>query len=76
MKKFLFLLLGFPLLSYSQKLPTIEEKVKDLKKYEGFLNVAAQNLAKSPFRLIQSLCKYQFIKALPGKLAQNRANWL
>ena len=27
-----------PLFSSSQKLPTIEEKTKDLKKYEGYFN--------------------------------------
>jgi Met-zincin/Domain of unknown function (DUF5117) len=38
MQKLLSLLLFIPLLSTAQKLPTIEEKTKDMKKYEGFFN--------------------------------------
>ena len=38
MRKVVLLLLLFPLIATAQKLPAIEEKTKDLKKYEGFLN--------------------------------------
>ena len=32
------LVLLLPLTTLAQKLPTIEEKTKDMKKYEGFVN--------------------------------------
>jgi hypothetical protein len=38
MKKIVYLLLFIPIFSLAQKLPTIEEKTKDLKKVEGFFN--------------------------------------
>src|SRR5258705_13212736 len=38
MRKIILLLLLTPLFTASQKLPTIEEKTKDLKKFEGFFN--------------------------------------
>ena len=38
MRKLIFVLLFMPFFASSQKLSTIEEKTKDLKKFEGFLN--------------------------------------
>ena len=37
MRKIILFLLFVPLFASSQKLSTIEEKTKDLKKFEGFL---------------------------------------
>ena len=72
MKKFLFLLLGFPLLSYSQKLPTIEEKVKDLKKYEGFLNFYWDENAGKVWLEISNLeTEFLYVNSLPAGLGSN-----
>jgi hypothetical protein len=38
MRKIILFLLFVPLFASSQKLSTIEEKTKDLKKFEGFFN--------------------------------------
>jgi hypothetical protein len=38
MKKLLLIFFWLPMALYSQKLPAIDEKIKDLKKQEGFLN--------------------------------------
>ena len=38
MKKILLLLMLCPLISFSQKLPSIEDKTKSMKKFEGFFN--------------------------------------
>lgn len=38
MQKLLLILLILPITLFAQKLPTVEEKTKDLKKYEGFFN--------------------------------------
>src|SRR5678815_5310216 len=38
MRKFVLLLFVVPFFSSAQKIPTIEEKTKDLKKFEGFFN--------------------------------------
>jgi hypothetical protein len=72
MKKLIFLLLGLPLLTYSQKLPTIEEKVKDLKKFEGFLNFYWDENAGKVWLEISNLdTEFLYVNSLPAGLGSN-----
>jgi hypothetical protein len=79
MQKFFFLLALFPLFIAAQNppatkpgLPTIEEKTKDLKKYEGFLNFYWDENAGKIYLEINKLdSELLYVTSLPAGLGSN-----
>lgn len=72
MKKLWLLLLFIPLLSAAQKLPTIEEKTKDLKKYEGFFNFYwDENTGKVWLEVDTLDTEILYVISLPAGLGSN-----
>jgi len=72
MRKLLFLFLLSPLVTIAQKLPTIEEKTKDFKKYEGFLNFYwDENAGKIWLEIDKPDTEILYITSLPAGLGSN-----
>ncbi|HEX7846247.1 MAG TPA: zinc-dependent metalloprotease [Chitinophagaceae bacterium] len=72
MRKLFFLLLCTPLLATAQKLPTIEEKTKDLRKQEGFLNFYwDENSGKTWLEIDKLDTELLYITSLPAGLGSN-----
>lgn len=72
MRRVLFLLLLSPFFAVAQKLPTIEEKTKDLKKYEGFLNFYwDENAGKIWLEVDKLDTEILYITSLPAGLGSN-----
>lgn len=72
MKKYLLLLLLMPLFASAQKLPTVEEKTKDLKKYEGFVNFYWDETAGKILLEINNLdIEVLYVTSLPAGLGSN-----
>ena len=72
MKKLFVLLLLLPFFSMAQKLPTIEEKTKDLKKYEGFLNFYwDETTGKIWLEIDQLDTEILYFTSLPAGLGSN-----
>ena len=72
MKKIFLLLVLFPLLANAQKLPTLEDKTKDLKKKEGFLNFYWDEQAGKIWLEIDKLDKeILYTTSLPAGLGSN-----
>ena len=72
MIRLLLLLLLIPSLSRAQKLPTIEEKTKDLKKYEGFFNFYwDENAGKIWIEVSRFDTEILYVQSLPAGLGSN-----
>ena len=72
MKKLFVLLLLLPFFSMAQKLPTIEEKTRDLKKYEGFLNFYwDETTGKIWLEIDQLDTEILYFTSLPAGLGSN-----
>ncbi|MEO5947155.1 MAG: zinc-dependent metalloprotease, partial [Chitinophagaceae bacterium] len=72
MKKFLLLFTLAPLFLAAQKLPSIEEKTKDLKKYEGFMNFYWDENAGKIFLEVDKLdSEVLYVTSLPVGLGSN-----
>ena len=72
MKNFLCLLILTPLFATAQKLPTVEEKTKDLKKYEGFFNFYWDENAGKIFLEVDKLdTEVLYVTSLPAGLGSN-----
>jgi hypothetical protein len=72
MSRLLCLLLLLPSLVIAQKLPTIEEKTKDLKKYEGFLNFYwDENSGKIWLEVNKTDTELLYVTSLPAGLGSN-----
>ena len=72
MQKLILLLILFPFLSSAQKLPTVEEKTKDLKKKEGFLNFYWDDQAgKILLEIDKPDQEILYITSLPAGLGSN-----
>ena len=70
-KIFLFLFL-IPVFASAQKLSTIEEKTKDLKKYEGFLNFYwDENTGKVFLEIDKTYTEFLYVTSLPAGLGSN-----
>lgn len=72
MRRLLFSFLLFPLLLPAQKLPAIEEKTKDLKKQEGFLNFYwDENTGKIWLEIDKLDTEILYVTSLPAGLGSN-----
>jgi len=72
MMRLLFLLVLIPFVSSAQKLPTIEEKTKDLKKYEGFFNFYwDENAGKIWIEVNRFDTEFLYVQSLPAGLGSN-----
>jgi len=72
MRRILLLLLLSPFCVVAQKLPTIEEKTKDLKKYDGFLNFYwDENAGKIWLEVDKLDTEILYITSLPAGLGSN-----
>ncbi len=72
MIRLLLLLLIIPSISKAQKLPTIEEKTKDLKKYEGFFNFYwDENAGKIWIEVSRFDTEILYVQSLPAGLGSN-----
>ncbi len=72
MKSLSLLLLLFPVCLAAQKLPSIEEKTKDLKKYEGFLNFYwDENAGKIWLEITRLDSEILYLSSLPAGLGSN-----
>lgn len=72
MRKFLLLLFLFPLLTNAQKLPALEEKTRDLKKHEGFLNFYWDENSGKIWLVIDKLdTEILYVVSLPAGLGSN-----
>src|SRR5690348_17262455 len=72
MKKLLLLVLLIPLFGHSQKLPAVEEKTKDLKKYEGFFNFYwDENTGKVWLEINRLDTEVLYLVSLPAGLGSN-----
>jgi hypothetical protein len=72
MLRFLFLLLLFPALLTAQKLSSIEDKTKDFKKYEGFLNFYwDENAGKIWLEIDKLDAELLYVTSLPAGLGSN-----
>ena len=70
-KVFVFLFL-IPVLTSAQKLATVEEKTKDLKKYEGFLNFYwDENAGKIFIEIDKTDTEILYVTSLPAGLGSN-----
>ncbi|MDX2049514.1 MAG: zinc-dependent metalloprotease [Chitinophagaceae bacterium] len=72
MLRLLFLLLFFPALLTAQKLSSIEDKTKDFKKYEGFLNFYwDENAGKIWLEIDKLDAELLYVTSLPAGLGSN-----
>ncbi|MEO7923529.1 MAG: zinc-dependent metalloprotease [Chitinophagaceae bacterium] len=72
MQKLLLILLLSPLFLAAQKLPSIEEKTKDLKKYEGLMNFYwDENTGKIWLEVNKLDTEFLYITSLPAALGSN-----
>ena len=72
MMRSLILLLLVPVFALAQKLPTIEEKTKDLKKYEGFFNFYwDENAGKIWIEVNRFDTEFLYVQSLPAGLGSN-----
>jgi len=72
MQKLFLLLILFPFCLAAQKLPAIEEKTKDLKKYEGFMNFYwDENTGKIWLELDKLDTEILYVTSLPAGLGSN-----
>jgi hypothetical protein len=72
MQRLLFLFLLFPLYLSAQKLPSIEDKTKDLKKFEGFLNFYWDENAGKVWLEVNKLdTEILYVISLPAGLGSN-----
>lgn len=72
MKKLILLFILSPLFLAAQKLPSIEEKTKDLKKYEGFINFYWDENAGKIFLEVDKLdSEFLYVTSLPAGLGSN-----
>jgi len=72
MYKIFFVLLLLPFYTAAQKLPTIEEKTKDLRKYEGFLNFYwDENTGKIWLEVDKLETEFLYVTSLPAGLGSN-----
>ncbi|MEO6613055.1 MAG: zinc-dependent metalloprotease [Chitinophagaceae bacterium] len=72
MQKLLLALLLSPLFLAAQKLPSIEEKTKDLKKYEGFFNFYWDENSGKLFLEVSRLdSEFLYVTSLPAGLGSN-----
>lgn len=72
MKKLLFVLLCLPVFATAQKLSSIEEKTKDVKKYEGFLNFYwDENSGKIWLEIDKLDTEILYVTSLPAGLGSN-----
>lgn len=72
MSKLICLLLLLPSFVFAQKLPAIEEKTKDLKKYEGFLNFYwDENNGKIWLEVNKIDSELLYVTSLPAGLGSN-----
>lgn len=72
MKKLILLFMLAPLFLAAQKLPSIEEKTKDLKKYEGFMNFYWDENAGKIFLEVDKLdIEFLYVSSLPAGLGSN-----
>ena len=72
MQKLLFLFLLFPFYLSAQKLPSIEDKTKDLKKFEGFLNFYWDENAGKVWLEVNKLdTEILYVISLPAGLGSN-----
>ena len=72
MMRSIFLFLLIPVLGIAQKLPTIEEKTKDLKKYEGFFNFYwDENAGKIWIEVNRFDTEFLYVQSLPAGLGSN-----
>jgi len=72
MKKLLLLFILAPIFVAAQKLPSIEEKTKDLKKHEGFMNFYWDENAGKIFLEVDKLdTELLYVTSLPAGLGSN-----
>ncbi len=72
MQKLILLFILSPLFLAAQKLPSIEEKTKDLKKYEGFINFYWDENAGKIFLEVDKLdSEFLYVTSLPAGLGSN-----
>ena len=72
MRKLLLLLLLFPFCLSAQKQPAIEEKIRDLKKYEGFMNFYwDENTGKIWLEIDKLDTEILYVTSLPAGLGSN-----
>ncbi|MGH2552632.1 MAG: zinc-dependent metalloprotease [Chitinophagaceae bacterium] len=72
MKKLLLIILLMPVLSYSQNLPAVEEKTKNLKKQEGFINFYwEENTGKIWLEISKLDTEILYVTSLPAGLGSN-----
>ena len=67
-----FLLFVFPIVAYSQTLPSIEDKTKGLKKYEGYMNFYwDENAGKLWLEIDKLDSEILYVTSLPAALGSN-----
>src|SRR5689334_191289 len=72
MRKLILFLFIVPLFTSAQKLPTIEEKTKELKKYEGFFNFYwDENTGKVWLEINKLDTEVLYLTSLPAGLGSN-----
>lgn len=72
MLRILFCLLWAPALSFSQKLPAVSEKTKDLKSYEGFFKFYwDENSGKLLLEVSKTDQEFLYVTSLPAGLGSN-----
>lgn len=72
MQRLLFLVIVFPVFLSAQKIPAIEEKIKDTKKYEGFLNFYwDENAGKIWLEIDKTDTEILYVTSLPAGLGSN-----
>ena len=72
MKKLLLLFILAPIFVAAQKLPSIEEKTKDLKKHDGFINFYWDENTGKIFLEVDKLdTEFLYVTSLPAGLGSN-----
>ena len=71
MLRLLFTLLFIPAFLSAQKLPSIEEKMKDSKKQEGFLNIYWEETTGKIFLEVKLDTEILYQQSLPAGLGSN-----